>query len=299
MKTVVLWLTLIVIPVQAVAQDEKVPAFILEIPASISDVLIADTESATLHRFRRTDAGIVNVGRHYMSIGQNGVGKQRAWDRKTPLGIYFITEKLDTTNLNDKYGVAAYALDYPNAWDRYRERTGDGIWLHGVDRNGGRRPPRDTDGCLALPNDQLLALEDILMPLATPVIVARQLMWGTPDEVEELRTELRIALEIWRLSLEESDLAAYLSLYADDFRHYGMDKDRWASYRIGAFEAKKVESVKLDDILLIADPEEPDLYLSRFTQEFVTENGPVRITKRLYWTRGNNNYWQIIAEGAG
>ncbi len=278
---------------------DQVPAFVLEIPESVSDVLIADTQTATLHRFRRTASGIVNVEQRYMSIGQNGVGKERAWDRKTPLGVYFITEQLDTSNLNAKYGVAAYPLDYPNAWDKLMRRTGDGIWLHGVDKNGSKRPPRDTDGCLAVPNDELLSLADTLEPLVTPVIVARELVWTTPDEVENMRVELRIALEMWRQSLEEGDLLKYLSLYSDDFRHRGMDKDTWASYRLGAFDARDLESVKLDNVLLIADPEEPGLYLSRFTQAFATHGGTVRITKRLYWLRREDKFWQIVAEGAG
>jgi murein L,D-transpeptidase YafK len=290
---------LVLFPVLCVAREDVVPAFVLEIPQSVSDVLIADTESATLHRFGRTSNGIVNMERRYMSIGQNGVGKQRAWDRKTPLGVYFITEELDTSNLDAKYGVAAYPLDYPNAWDRFKQRTGDGIWLHGVDQNGSKRPPRDTDGCLALPNDELISLAETLQPLVTPVIVAREIVWTTPDEVEQMRLELRIALELWRQSLEDSNLATYLSLYADEFQYHGMDKEAWASYRLGAFEARDLESVTLEDILLIADPEESGLYLSRFMQEFVTGGSPVRITKRLYWLRQDDNNWRIVAEGAG
>ena len=278
---------------------DAVPAFVLEIPESVSDVLIADAQSATLHRFGRTASGIVNVEQRYMSIGQNGVGKKRAWDRKTPLGVYFITEQLDTSNLNAKYGVAAYPLDYPNAWDKHMQRTGDGIWLHGVDKNGSKRPPRDTDGCLALPNDELLSLADTLEPLVTPVIVARELVWTAPDELENMRIELRIVLELWRQSLEEGDLPTYLSLYSDDFRHRGMDKDTWASYRLATFDARDLESVKLDNVLLIADPEEPGLYLSRFTQEFVTHGSTVKSTKRLYWLRREDKFWQIVAEGAG
>ena len=283
----------------SVSKAGPVPAFVLEVPESVSDVLIADTQSATLHRFSRTASGIVNIEQRYMSIGQNGVGKERAWDRKTPLGVYFITEQLDTSNLDAKYGVAAYALDYPNAWDRYQQRTGDGIWLHGVDTNGSKRPPRDTDGCLALPNDELLSLADILDPLVTPVIVARELIWSTRDELEIIRTELRMALEMWRQSLEKSDLPTYLSLYSDEFRYREMDKEAWASYRLGVLEARDLESVNIQNVLLVADPEEPGLYLSRFTQEFVTDVGTVRTTKRLYWLRRGDNFWQIVAEGAG
>jgi murein L,D-transpeptidase YafK len=282
----------ILLPALCAAQNGKVPA-------SVSDVFIAETGSATLHRFRRSASGIVSVDERYISIGQNGAGKQRAWDRKTPLGVYFITERLDTRKMHAKYGVAAYPLDYPNAWDRYRKRTGDGIWLHGVDKNAVKRPPKDTDGCLALPNDDLLDLTDRLKPLKTPVIVTREMVWETPERIERTRSGLRAALESWRRSLEEKDLAAYLSLYAEKFRYREMDRDSWASYRLGAFAAREVGSVRLEDVILMADPEEPGLYLSRFTQEFVTDNGPVRITKRLYWMRGEDDFWRIIAEGSG
>jgi len=287
------------LPVLCVAQEAAVPAYVLEIPESVSDVLIADTNSATLHRFGRTASGIVDIDQRYMSIGLNGVGKQRAWDRKTPLGVYFITEQLDTSNLDAKYGVAAYPLDYPNAWDERKQRTGDGIWLHGVDESGSTRPPKDTDGCLALPNDELLSLADTLEPLVTPVIVAREMVWSTPGELRRLRLELRMALDIWRQSLEDSDVQTYLSLYSDEFRHRGMDKATWSSYRVRAFDARNIESVNLDDVLLIADPEEPGLYLSRFTQEFVSDGAAVRTTKRLYWRRREDKNWHIVAEGAG
>ena len=281
------------------AYGDAVPAYVLEVPESVSDVLIADTKTGTLHRFGRTASGITKIDQRYMSIGENGVGKKRAWDRKTPLGVYFITEQLDTSNLDDKYGVAAYPLDYPNAWDRHNQRSGNGIWLHGVDQNGSKRPPRDTDGCLALPNDKLVSLADTLKPLVTPVIVARELVWATPDELENIRIEFRIALEMWRQSLEDGDLLTYLSLYSDKFRHRGMDKEAWASYRLAVFDARDLESVDLEDVLLIADPEEPGLYLSRFTQEFVTGSGTVTIMKRLYWQRWEDSFWKIVAEDSG
>lgn len=281
------------------AYVDAVPAYVLEVPESVSDVLIADTKTGTLHRFGRTASGIAKIDQRYMSIGENGVGKKRAWDRKTPLGVYFITEQLDTSNLDDKYGVAAYPLDYPNAWDRYNQRSGNGIWLHGVDQNGSKRPPRDTDGCLALPNDELLSLADTLKPLVTPVIVARELVWATPDELENIRFEFRTVLEMWRQSLEDGDLLTYLSLYSDAFRHRGMDKEAWASYRLAVFDARDLESVDLEDVLLIADPEEPGLYLSRFTQEFVTGSGTVTIMKRLYWQRREDSFWKIVAEDSG
>jgi hypothetical protein len=279
--------------------DGLLPVYLLEVPDTVSDILIADTSSATMHRFVRSGDGIVLEDERYMSIGQAGAGKEKAWDRKTPLGVYFITESLDTSKLHDKYGVAAFPLDYPNAWDRLNKRTGYGIWLHGVDHNNPDRPPLDTDGCLALPNDELLRLVDRLQPLVTPVIVARQMDWATPAEIDALRLEFRVALDLWRESLEKGDLISYLSLYADDFAHRGMDRDAWSSYKLGVFEARPLERVALDDVMLVADPEVKDLYLSRFTQVFTTSNGPVKITKRLYWRRVDGNQWRIVSEDSG
>lgn len=284
---------------RATNNAERMPAYLLEVPESVSNVLVADTTAATLYRFTVSDNRIVGQDQRYMSIGQNGVGKERAWDRKTPLGVYFITTRLDTSKLDAKYGVAAFPLDYPNAWDHYRERTGNGIWLHGVDRGLPRRPAMDTDGCLALPNDELLSLAGHLQPMETPVIVARELHWLDPAEVERNRLEFRIVLDMWRQSMEQQDLVAYLSLYDDGFRHRGMDKDTWSAFRLGAFTARPLTSVEISNVLLLADPEEPDLYLSRFTQVLTGDGGSVKTTKRLYWKRSPDAQWRIVSEDNG
>ena len=282
-----------------VASISQVPAYLLQVPDSITDILVADIETATMYRFEHKGDRILEKDQRYMSIGQNGPGKEKAWDRRTPLGVYFITESLDTSRLHDKYGVAAFPLDYPNAWDRFNERTGYGIWLHGVDQRNPERPPRDTDGCLALPNEELLKLAGSLEPLVTPVIVARTMVWALPAEVDELRLEFQLALDMWRDSLARGDVLTYLSLYADDFRHRDMDRGQWSSYRLNVFEARQLEGVKLDDVMLVADPEVADLYLSRFTQVLATSEGPVTTTKRLYWRRADDNQWQIVAEDSG
>lgn len=275
------------------------PAYLLEVPDTVTDILIADAETATMHRFVRTVEGVVAKDQRYMSVGQNGMGKQRAWDKKTPLGVYFITERLDTSKLHDKYGVAAFPLDYPNAWDLHNKRTGDGIWLHGVDHKNPDRPPLDTDGCLSLPNDEILALADELQPLVTPVIVARQLQWASVAQLQRMREEFRLALDIWRQSQEQGDIQDYLALYADDFSYQGMDRTAWSAWRTGVFEMNPLQSVQISNLLLVADPEVNGLFLSRFTQVAVTESGPVTTTKRLYWQRSANSTWRIVSEGAG
>lgn len=307
LHSVMRFLLLLLLPFTAAADDAplpgntgaSVPAWLLEIPASVDQVFVADTANATMRRFVRAGDRIVEKDQRYMSIGQNGVGKVRAWDKRTPLGVYFIVEELDTSRLHDKYGVAAFPLDYPNPHDRFRERTGDGIWLHGVDHRNPDRPPLDTDGCLALPNEALLEIASTLKPLVTPVVVTREMRWASKEQVESVKREFHRAFATWRSSLERGDLVTYLGLYADDFRYRDMDRDAWAGFKLGAFEAQQVSAVTVRDLLLLADPEEPGLYLSRFEQVLSTDAGDVTTIKRLYWRRDDSRRWQIVTEGAG
>ena len=139
----------------------------------------------------------------------------------------------------------------------------------------------------------------MLQPLATPVIIAREMVWSTQDELRNLRLEFRLALDIWRNSLATGDLQTYLSLYARDFRYRQMDKKEWSSYRLRVFEARPLNGATVNDVMLLADPEEPNLYLSRFTQVLSTATGPVTTTKRIYWRRNEGNRWEIVTEDSG
>ena len=280
-------------------QDGQVPAFLLQLPESLETVLVAETDASTLHRFSAARGRIAIHDRRYMSIGQNGVGKTRPWDRRTPLGIYFVVERLDTSKMHERYGPVAFPLDYPNIWDRLQRRGGDGIWIHGVTPNGGRRPPRDTDGCIALPNDELLALEDQLLPTVTPVVVTREIRWTRPDEVAASRALLSAALDAWAESYRHGDLHRYLSMYASDFTYRGMNRKDWSAYRLQSFRNAPVREFALEDVLLLADPGEDGLYLARFRQSVVTDDQTTVTTKRLYWRTSANGELQIVAEDSG
>ena len=279
--------------------DDAGPAYIIELPESVSDVFVADTGRSTLLHYRHEGGALVLAGEGYMSIGQNGVGKQRAWDRRTPLGVYFVVDQLDTTRMPDKYGITAFPLDYPNEWDRLNRRTGDGIWLHGVAPGPGRRPAYDTDGCIALPNDDLAALESRIVPGLTPVVVARDVRYLDDEAIGALRDGLGAALDRWAGSLATGDLHAYLSMYADDFSYRGMEAGEWAAIRARSFADRKDTSIELGDVFLLADPEADELFLSRFRQTIVEGDHTRQVMKRLYWRRTADGQFRIVAEDNG
>ncbi len=281
------------------AQDaDLVPAYLLRLPPTVSTILIAETDKATLHRYVVGAHGAEYRDARYMSIGKKGAGKTRAWDSRTPLGIYFVNEQLDTSEFHERYGPIAFPLDYPNAWDRANQRSGSGIWIHGVSPDGGRRPPLDTDGCIALPNDELLAIEGPLVPLVTPVIITRKIRWVSPAWVSAMRAELNSALKAWEEGYRSGNMNAYASIYAEDFKYRGMNKGEWLTYRLPSL-TRTVDSLSLDQILLLSDPEDADLYLTRFRQIIVANARTVVTTKRLYWRRSADGVLRIVAEDNG
>lgn len=288
------------VPCLAVAQSEELlPAYLIQLPQSVTTVLVAETETSTLHRYGYGENGVDSYDTYYMSIGQRGVGKRRAWDRRTPLGIYFVNERLSTTGLHERYGPMAFPLDYPNAWDRVNERSGDGIWIHGVIANSDRRPPLDTDGCIALPNDALMSLEGMLQATITPVIIARHIDWASREDVATVRRELVAALDEWTQSFGSGELHRYLALYADDFEYRGMDRSEWVAYRVQTIASKAINDFSVDELLLLSDPEDEGLYLSRFRQTIVDDTNTIVTTKRLYWRRSVNGALRIVAEDNG
>ena len=291
---------LVLIPAATAHAASQVPAWIIRVPESIGTVFVAEASAAALHRFERTDNGIVSAGRDYMSIGLGGTGKIRLGDQRTPLGIYFVTEQLDTTKLHEKYGVTAYPLDYPNAWDRRHGRSGHGIWIHGVDPGGGTRPPRDTDGCLALPNEQLLALAGAFVANVTPVLIGESLEWADSAEIAATSAGLQDAVQRWADALAQGDMVAWLDAYDPTFEHWEMNREEWTAFSLQTFAARRITDVAVSDLLLLRDPVEADLYFSRFRLE-VTEGDARKVvsTRRLYWRRSESGAFRIVAQDSG
>ncbi|NOS95618.1 MAG: L,D-transpeptidase family protein, partial [Methylotenera sp.] len=154
----------------------KQPDLLLAPSAQQSHLVVVDTDKSRLYLYKNEQGQLKYVADYYITVGKNGIIKQTEGDKRTPIGVYFASAKLNQP-LPDLYGDGAYPLNYPNEWDRENNRKGSGIWLHGTPSYTYSRAPRASDGCVVLANQDLKTLAPILQAGKTPVIISNNLQW--------------------------------------------------------------------------------------------------------------------------
>lgn len=273
-----------------------VPRYLWKLDSEEKYVLVVDTSKATLYVYKN-DKGIPRyVTDFYVSIGKLGSEKFSEGDQRTPLGVYFVTAQLEKNRLADIYGINAFPLNYPNEWDARNNRTGSGIWLHGTPSNTYSRPPKASNGCLVLTNEDLEKLAPYLQVGVTPVIIANQIDWSTePDS--GARAELLDELENWRSDWASLDTEAYLRHYASDFSSDGLNFAAWGKRKALVNGSKSWIKVDISNLSVFTYPGQPDLAVVNFEQDYRSSNLANRMKKRQYWLKKNDR-WQIIYEGA-
>lgn len=175
----------------------RVPAEFAWLPPTVAHAVAVDATRSRLYLFRNGPEGLKLDRDFYVSIGKQGIAKLAEGDKRTPLGVYWITAAVPQGQLDERFGSAALRFNYPNAWDRLQGRTGTGLYLHGVPPSVLTHVPRATDGCVAMSNDDVGRLLKTLAIDTTPVVIARQLNWVLPAEAERAATEFRPAYRAW------------------------------------------------------------------------------------------------------
>lgn len=277
------------------------PNMLVELSEKQNHVLFVDTARSRLYVYEKgSHDRLKYVADYYVTIGKNGIGKKDQGDKRTPIGVYFASRKLNRP-LPDLYGDAAYPLNYPNEIDSYERKTGSGIWIHGTPRDTYSRPPRASDGCVVLSNPDVKELQDILQSGNTPVVIGVNFQWVGAESLkqqERAKTELKVALENWRKDWVSQNTDAYLSHYTEDFFYSGGGLSKWASYKRQIQAAKPKVSIKLSDISMFTYPNsKKNMVVVDFEQEFVSPALRNVMKKRQYWVQ-KGGQWKILYEGS-
>lgn len=272
------------------------PKYLWQLNASQRYAIVVDTGKSTLYLYKNVNGAPQFVADFYVSSGKKGAAKVSEGDQKTPLGVYFVNEFLPRDKLTDFYGSGAYPLNYPNEWDVRNGRGGHGIWLHGTPSDTYSRPPRASSGCVVLANDDLQRIGSLLQVGLTPVIITSSMHWSDAQD-RNARAELLKALEQWRQDWSSLDTEAYLRHYAQDFSSGGYGLADWAQQKRQVNANKAWIKVRLTDISMLAYPDENDLVVVDFEQDYTSSNLNNHMKKRQYWVK-RGEHWQIIYEGA-
>jgi murein L,D-transpeptidase YafK len=233
-----------------------------------------------------------------ISIGRNGSGKQVEGDLKTPIGVYQITTHFRDAELDDFYGLGAFPVNFPNVWDRIRKRTGHGIWLHGMPKGIDNRPPLDSEGCVVVDNDTIVAMEDFIETGESLFVLSSSLTW-LPPGTQQPDADILEAIEHWRTAWEVNDVDDYLANYHPEFTDTNRNLAAWSEYKRRVNGRKKYIRVKLSEMSVIEYPGEENLVAVRFYQNYESNNHRWQGWKHLLWRRDDAGEWRILYEGNG
>ena len=272
-----------------------IPSQFLELSSRSRHAIAVDASRSRLYLFENTAKGLVLVADYYASVGKLGIEKGIEGDQRTPLGVYFITSRLDPATLKDFYGAGALPINYPNPLDLSRGKTGSGIWLHGTPPEQFARAPLSTDGCLVLANPDLERILRTVEPRSTPVVIARQLHWVAPQSVQAERSSFEAVLNAWRAAKTEGDMARLLSFYAPDFQSSRKKPlAEWTRVLEAETRALRGRELHLKDKSYLRWTDSADTMVVTFGE--VAAGARTGSVKRQYWAR-KGQQWQIFFEG--
>ena len=276
-----------------------VPRYLLRMPPDQRYAIVVDTKRSRLYLYENdVDQGGRPrfVADYYVTHGKLGADKLTEGDMKTPIGVYHVTANLPRQKLADLYGSGAFPLNYPNEWDKRQGRNGRGIWLHGTPSNTFARPPRASEGCVVLTNQDLDAVSKNLQVGLTPVIISDSVEWLSLDDWAKEREELNKTIESWRADWESRDTDRLLRHYSSRFKAGNQSLDQFAAQKKQVNASKEWIKVQVNNLSVFRNPGKEEVVVVTFDQDYHSNNLQNQMKKRQYWVNENGK-WKIIYEG--
>lgn len=271
-----------------------IPAQFVQLSPKNRHAIAIDTSRARLYLFENGPAGLKLIADYYVSVGKSGTEKTAEGDLRTPLGVYFITSNLDPKSLKDFYGAGALPINYPNAYDARRGKTGRGIWLHGTPPEQFARAPKATDGCVVLANPDLQRIIRTVEVRSTPVVIAPSLRWVASTGVQADARHFHDVLQAWRGAKASGDVSRLLAFYTPDFAINGKTLAEWTPVLKVELGKARGKDIELKDVSVLRWTDSADTMVVTFGEVAMgARTGPV---KRQYWVR-QGAQWKIFFEG--
>ena len=266
------------------------------LPENLQKIIYIDTSNSRLFIFDKDGVMLNKVFDVYASIGKNGSRKNHEGDKKTPIGIYSLEEKIKQP-LSDFYGEGAYPINYPNSLDKLLNKTGHGIWIHGTPKNTYSRPPQSSDGCVVITNEDFINFEKQINNNNVKVIISDESYEDYfKASHESNHSDFISAFNTWKTNWEAKNFDSYLAFYDSNAQYNFKNFKNWTDTKLKVFENSNAINVFVENFLAIDYPDDKDnLKFVEFKQTYtsnITNNVSI---KQQIWRKFNNE-WKIISE---
>tara|TARA_B100000686_G_scaffold355146_1_gene470383 strand:- start:28842 stop:30017 length:1176 start_codon:yes stop_codon:yes gene_type:complete len=271
------------------ARTQLIPEPLINLRSEQRWVLYMDIPLNRLFLFEHQNTKLEEKASFYASIGLNGYHKRYEGDQKTPIGVYYITDYIAGNKLHERYGPGALTLDYPNTVDRFHRRTGSGIWIHGTEPDFLSRPPKASDGCLTLDNNDFKIISNLVKgSVSVPVIIDHSPRWVSETERLKQKSALWKSFSDWFATEAALNFPNLTSVLTQNNGSVKLD-----SKQIDAFEIFHNLNVipELTKTQILKYPGETNTYI---TEMSLKPEASDSFTIRQFWRYNDLNQWSLI-----
>ena len=226
-------------------------------------LVLVDKSTNKVHLGQYIGNKIDIVKTYHATLGKVKGDKIKTDDKKTPEGVYFMTSRRTAPQLQKKFGVMAFPVDYPNPMDRREKKTGFGIMLHSTDDPSRLTRDYDSDGCVVVDNHEIEEIaRDVRLGL-TPLIVYPEMK---PEYlVETSKPQLKEFFTKWVSAWQNKDINAYIASYDDAFTYNGMNLKTYRDYKNSLNKKYEKIEIKIENPRFFLHPKYDVVY---FTQKY-------------------------------
>ena len=290
LKIIFLLIILFLINLKAFANTEgMLPDSLILLPKD-NNALLVEKSSQQVFLYSNIGTEIIERYKFSCSTGEAPGIKVKSGDKKTPEGIYFIKDRYEDKDLSPIYGEKAFPIDYPNFMDKVANRSGNNIWLHGTNKV---LKAMDSNGCVAMENENILRLSEFVTINKTPVIIVDTLAMTERIKLESQSRLIQEWFKSWESAINKGSYHDYLNLYDSTYLPEIFWWKKWYDIRgktsktIGDFNVSINNKgiYKQNDIYVI---------IFNMTLELLEQNIDFGIRK-LYVVKKNNSY-KIIGD---
>ncbi|WP_299983535.1 murein L,D-transpeptidase family protein [Desulfobacula sp.] len=216
--------------------------------------------------------------------------KQKAGDKKTPEGIYFLKDEYEDKYLSPIYGEKAFPTDYPNFIDKRAGKNGSAIWIHGTNKE---LKPMDSNGCIALENFNIIKLSDYVTLNSTPVIMVDKI--DKIDRATLIKQEKNIILMLtqWMKAIEKGSYHDYLSFYSSEYLPDISWWEQWLEIRKLADNLGSSLMVKRDRTGIYYHNH---IFVVLFDYFLTFENNQTLVGQRKLFLENQNSSYKIMGD---